>query len=248
MFRLCWTSGMKSIFIMHHLGLGDHIVCNGLVRELMKKCDLIYFPVKHHNFATVKFMFRDVSRKIKYIPINSDNEMTYWGTLNREAFDECVRLGNFYENNFVNRHKSFCKGFYDNANIDYEKRWESFYVDYGEPEISTTKTDYNFLHEDKSRGYIIADTYKEQEYCEPNHTLGQNSETTIFDYYNIIKNSKQIHCMDSAFSAWIDHIKELEDKPKYIHRYVKKYKEPDGMWQFYGNNWKIIENPEATWN
>lgn len=246
MFGLCWANRMKRIFLIHHLGLGDHIVCNGLVRELIKKCDLIYFPVKHHNFATVKFMFRDIPNHIKYVTVNNDNEMLYWETMNREIFDEPVRLGNFYENNFVNRHKNFCKGFYDNANIDYEKRWESFYVDYGTPKISTDKTNYNFLHQDQSRGYVISDKYKQTEYYEPNHALGQASDTTLFDYYNVMAESNEMHCMDSAFSAWADHIEEFKNKPKYIHRYVKKDKEPDGMWQFYGNNWQILESPETT--
>ena len=91
MFGLCWANRMKRIFLIHHLGLGDHIVCNGLVRELIKKCDLIYFPVKHHNFATVKFMFRDIPNHIKYVTVNNDNEMLYWETMNREIFDEPVR-------------------------------------------------------------------------------------------------------------------------------------------------------------
>ena len=237
---------MKSIFLIHHLGLGDHIICNGLVRELIKRCDLIYFPVKHHNFLTVKFMFRDIPNHIKYVTVNNDNEMLYWETMNSQIFDESVRLGNFYENNFVNRHENFCQGFYENVNIDYEKRWESFYIDYGIPKISTDKTDYNFLHEDQSRQYVISNKYKEQNYFEPKHILGQKTETTIFDYYNVIKDSNEIHCMDSSFSAWIDHVQELKDKPKYIHRYVKKYKEPDGMWQIYGNNWQILEHPEAA--
>lgn len=236
---------MKNAYIIHHLGLGDHIVCNGLVRELVKKYDLIYFPVKRHNLETIKYMFKDIAYAIKYIPVNTDREMIYLWHCNRQDLSDCIRLGNFYESNFVSKHDNFCRGFYENANIDYDKRWESFYVEYTNPKISTDKTDYNFIHEDKTRGYEISHQYKNGSYFQPNHALGQDSQSTIFDYYNVIKNSKEIHCMDSSFSAWIDHIQELKDKPKYVHRYVKKYKEPDGMWQLYRNNWQILENPES---
>ena len=37
---------MKKIFFIPHLGLGDHFTCNGMTRELYKKCDLMVMPVK----------------------------------------------------------------------------------------------------------------------------------------------------------------------------------------------------------
>lgn len=41
-----------------HMGLGDHIVCNALVRHLAKD-DTIIVPVKKHYETSIKFMFSD---------------------------------------------------------------------------------------------------------------------------------------------------------------------------------------------
>ena len=51
---------MKKIFFIPHLGLGDHFTCNGMTRELYKKCDLMVMPVKENNIKVVKRMFSDL--------------------------------------------------------------------------------------------------------------------------------------------------------------------------------------------
>ena len=53
---------MDNILIYHHLGLGDHLICNGLVRNICENNkNNFLLPAKKHNFQTVKFMFRDLN-------------------------------------------------------------------------------------------------------------------------------------------------------------------------------------------
>jgi hypothetical protein len=47
-------------YIYHHLGLGDHIICNGLVRSLIKSTENYKMFVKPHNLVTVSFMYKDL--------------------------------------------------------------------------------------------------------------------------------------------------------------------------------------------
>ena len=55
------------ILIHHHLGLGDHIVCNGLVRNLIQKNQIYGIFVKKHNVDNVMFMYKDLKNlKLKY--------------------------------------------------------------------------------------------------------------------------------------------------------------------------------------
>ena len=63
---------MNSIYIYHHLGLGDHISCNGLVRTIISKNqdNIYYLFCKSSLSETVKFMYRDLSN-IKIKPIKS---------------------------------------------------------------------------------------------------------------------------------------------------------------------------------
>ena len=41
------------IIILTHLGLGDHIVCNGMINYLSQSFDVIHLPVKENT--TTKF-------------------------------------------------------------------------------------------------------------------------------------------------------------------------------------------------
>ena len=46
--------------IYHHLGLGDHIICNGLVRRLINNNETFGLFVKKQNVKNVEFMFKDL--------------------------------------------------------------------------------------------------------------------------------------------------------------------------------------------
>jgi len=234
---------MNKKIILHHLGLGDHIICNGLIREIIKDCDLLLFPVKHHNLLTVKRMFSDIDEKISYVPVSSDQEMlhTYYQSKNKIA--KTIRLGIFFENNFIKNGEKFCESFYRHAGIDYEKRWDAFRfcVNSEKEEYifeNLFNNDFIFVHDDKHRGLDIRkdllpnDTYVYR----PLHKLAQESNTTIFDYIPLLEKAQEIHCMDSSFACMIDHLPSLRNKTKYIHRYVRNTISP-----IYKNNWSIIK-------
>ena len=57
---------MNVIYIYHHLGLGDHIICNSIIRYYSKLYDKIFLFVKECNQKNVSFMFRDLNN-VEYI-------------------------------------------------------------------------------------------------------------------------------------------------------------------------------------
>ena len=58
-------------YIYHHLGLGDHIICNGLVRHIKKFEDVVYVFCKPHNTKNVEYMYRD-NPNIKVLSVGED--------------------------------------------------------------------------------------------------------------------------------------------------------------------------------
>ena len=58
-------------YIYHHLGLGDHIICNGLVRKFSSDYNNISLFCKPHNKESVEFMYRDLDN-INIISLPSD--------------------------------------------------------------------------------------------------------------------------------------------------------------------------------
>jgi hypothetical protein len=226
---------MKTSLIMIHLGLGDLILCNGLIREIQNKNDFVFVPIKSHNLFNFKDLFKD-NKKIKPLIAETDaNVFSY----SKSNFDHIIRTGIFSEN--INKiYNNFCEGFYSQANVEYLKRWSSFYYENNKEKQTllydklVTNDDYIFVHEDIKRNLLI--NTKFDNVVTPNHKFGDINEYSIFDYLKILENAKEIHCIDSSFACFIDHIKSLKDKPKFIHRYVRKYNENPT----YKNNWIIV--------
>ena len=94
-------------YIYHHLGLGDHIICNGLVRSLIKDEEMYVLFVKPHNRSTVEFMYRDL-KNLSFI----------------EGDDEFVN--NFLKNNKIKREDIIVAGFYNHPNA--KEFDETFYL------------------------------------------------------------------------------------------------------------------------
>jgi len=205
-----------------------------MTRELLKTYDTIVYPVKKHNLLNVKAMFKDLE-DITILPVDDDNDMIK----KYQRVFLPIKIGCFEQPNFILRNEDFCKAFYRQSNIDYEKRWESFYINRDKEKENLLRSEighkYIFVHDDISRGLVIKNNFKHKIY-RPNHILGKDSQNSIFDYIKLIEDSEEIHCMDSSFAAMIDHIPELKDKPKFIHRYIRK----NNANPYYKNNWVIL--------
>ena len=66
----------NNFFIYHHLGLGDHFHCNGVVRFLIQKKHLnknIKLFAKKKYSEMVKFMYRDIEN-LEIVPISNDEK------------------------------------------------------------------------------------------------------------------------------------------------------------------------------
>ena len=220
--------------ILHHLGLGDHIICNGLVRTLLQKENLIlHYPVKFHNYENVDRMFADCS-EIKLVPVSSDQQMLEYSNGFNE--DQKIKLGVF-SSDWKKQKGSFCEKFYNQATVSYENRWKKFVVPSTNSNIMKHYSQEKcFVHHDPSRGLNIKSKYLTASCYFPNHKLGDINLYNIFDYLEILKCVNEIHCIDSSFACMIDHIPELRSKRKFIHRYVRKQNENP----IYKNNWSIL--------
>jgi hypothetical protein len=190
---------IQEIYIYHHLGLGDHIICNAIVRNYANKYDKIYLFVKQHNYESVKFMYKDL-HNINFL-IGDDNfaEKTILNKKNiiKIGFDK------------LNRNIKFDKSFYNQLGLNFNKRWEDFYFERNlEKELdlfklySVEENNYIFLHDDYDRNFKIPIINKSIQIINPKKKLTNN----IFDYCYLIENAKEIHCIDSSFKILADSI------------------------------------------
>ena len=211
------SSILNTFYLYTHLGLGDIILCNGLIREVCAKYPNVTIFCKPEYYTSVSFMFRD----IKNLTIEKSNDHLI-KTMLLNVPDECkyvVGHGNY--DSLINKY-TFDECFYRQIGLKFTKRWNSFYVkrdheleDRLYKDIIDGK-DYAFIHDDPSRGYIIS-----EKYINPNlKKIRPKNVDNIFSYIKILENATEIHCMDSCFKHLADSF-DMGNKKLFYHLYVR---------------------------
>jgi len=235
--------------LMYHAGLGDNIICNAIVRNFCKEYEFINIFVNSNNYVSIEFMFRDI-KNLNYIIWNHNKKIEFEGYFDENSSD----FYKWYQNNLKNglngtlngvgannyslqnkkiiritnnnTNINFDRSFYECAGLDFNKRWDDFYVDrdiqkeicfFEKFNISGEK--FIFLHEGGSSGMSKINRKKisnDLPIIEAKRELTDN----IFDYCYIIENAAEIHCVDSSFLFLTDSIKTNGDL--FVHRYTKK--------------------------
>ena len=235
---------MSTIILYHHLGLGDHIMCNGIVREYCKKYNRVIIFSKPCNYPTVSFMYRDLPNLTiikgddtiakEFIQSNTHK-------LQKQKCDEVKYIG--FQNLDRNSGIPLEWQFYQIADVSFEKKWNSFFIkrDFEKERVFfkqiVPKNNYIFLHEDTSRKYRIKRNLINKNY----HIITTNIKHTdnIIDYCTIIEKAKEIHVIDSSFMFLIDCLSyNNPDQKLYVHRYARENNE----WQFpiLKKDWHIL--------
>jgi hypothetical protein len=225
------NSMSQQIYIYHHLGLGDHFHCNGVVRFLLNKkyksLKVRLFSKKKYS-KMIKFMYRDLNN-LEIVPI-TDDEKKENDEVNSilNSNDILEKIGFDYFLKYQNKKKTIDMLFYEQYNIDYSER---FKLTYWKRDLNKEKKlfkelvhneDYVFVHDDPIRGFVIPDSA-----ISKNFQIIRNSYLhSIFDYGEIIENSKEIHVMESSARCMLEYLNTKNSK--------------HFLYDFVGGPWKSI--------
>lgn len=222
---------MREAFFMPHLGLGDHIICNAIMRKLRESYDVVHMPVKKHNLQNVRDMFKD-DKGIELISVDGDAEAIRYCNMFKQHVEKIVGVG-IYGQDFLKDSSSFDESFYKQVEMEHNDRWGMFSYarDMEQEEKLFDSVDlpekYIFVHDDKSRNYEIEDsTLTEGLYIfRPKHKFGTDCKTTLFHYGKIIERATEVHCIDSSFACYIEHLDCSGVDKMVLHRYIKQERE-----------------------
>ena len=242
---------MNKILVYHHLGLGDHIICHGIIRELYKRCSCLHLFCKQHNVDTVKKMYADLANL--HIITADDNIANEYINRSGCIYDEVIKIGFS-----LNQSESFEKQFYRMVGVDFNKKWDSFKIpyNYGFVGISINRLfnylslpeKYIFVHDD-DRFKINYDLIKSKKYMVRAQDIprGRSSVFTqrdvvansLTDYIKILTNAQELHVIDSAFLFLIDCLDyDYSHQKLYIHRYARQ--NPDWCLPTLRKPWVIL--------
>jgi hypothetical protein len=243
---------MKKVFFAPHLGLGDHFTCNGMTREIYKESSIMVMIVKENNIKVVRRMFSDL-KNLHLIPLVGSmdydddqhmNDAFYLMKFFESRGYEIKSVGAFSPNNFIRDHRRYDEIFYNQVNVDFQKRWDSFYY---ERDINAEmkmfnecfnlkKNEYIFLHDDPTRGRVINKELlpNDLRIITPHQKFW---DADILDYRYILENAKEIHCVNSSFADLMDSFDLSKVNRLCIHEYART-EDPVN----YKNNFEIIKN------
>jgi len=214
------------MFIYHHLGLGDHISCHGIVRHYCENNNKVSLFVKSHNKDNVQYMYNDINN-LELIVGNDEYVQSF---IKKNQLKNVLYIG--FQ---LHTRENFIAQFYKMANVPIEYEYQKFYINRNLANekklfdsLNIKEHEYIFVHDQSiaKSPYII------------HHNLPLISPThgKFFDWIYTIQHAKEIHCIDSSFICLVDSI-DTKEIPLFNHRYIKKY--PDYI--------SIMKKPHKSW-
>lgn len=214
--------------ILTHMGLGDHLICNGMIRHHAKTSDVVTYA-KHHNAKNVRDMFRDLGSAVTVISVDGDHDA--WNKMATES--SAIRTGLFTGPNWQVA-KPWCDSFYVHAGVNPSALRDEFFMlrsrdreeAFYRKVVAHLGTDkYVVVHDDPSR-YTPIIIKTSLPIVRIGRELFPIESDTIFDYCTLVERAQQYHGYDSSF-AWIVELLQLRPKSStFLHRYIREQCSP----------------------
>jgi len=190
----------NTLFIHHHLGLGDHVVCNGMVRFCLKNLGFskVRVVVKNKYVDSVSEMYRD-EKDIQFQPVETDSDFyslpLEWNRVKlvRAGFEKCRRI-------------DWAVSLYDSVGIPFDERWNSFYYERNKQEEEKLAAAVNppekfaLVHNVSSIGKfdLKLDTDLPVVNVTPVDGFG------VFSWLGMVERAEEVHCIDSSFAHIVE--------------------------------------------
>ncbi len=214
-------------FLAWHLGLGDAIICSGLVNYLSKK-EKITIPCHEKYYRNIKSFFSNNPNVIVRI-VSGDDE------IQRIADSETsIKLGCFLKDRKEDKgHLQFSELFYSDAGVDFLERYNS---------CPLSDSSYNFPQVKSNEEVLVcslgsAGQFKiREEFLTGKKIIEPSMTHLMIQYAEVIKNAKEIHCIESAFLQLCEYL------PTTGKLFYHKYARPDSsdFSRVFKKDWQII--------
>lgn len=226
---------MTKLFITQHLGLGDAIICQSIIKLYSQKYDEIIIPIDfrfkqsiskiYQNYKNVTLL--ELSHTNGYSQIKSIAETQY---KNNSLLIGLFSPAYFY---IVNKFKTLNSTFYIPAKVKLEKQWEIPVITRNlERELELFK-----MYHVKQRQYvlIIQDSKRLNEQRRPMTIKREFIDNTdisivkfqvktnnIFDNCYLLQNAREIHTYDTSITHVLDQCCTLNGDIKvFNHKYIR---------------------------
>ena len=210
--------------ILNHLGLGDQLVINGLVRHFAEIEDCVQIFAKKSHVPSVLFMYRDLGSKVVVVPVHGS---CHTAEMMQLAKGHVLKLGvhgtphQLFSDLVMGKYSEYINWvamMYIQAGLNPNTMYKKFKIVRDKSrELLPPDKPYIFIHDDKQRGREIKIHGSEKEIYRPIVSKAlpdgtyEYDDFNIFDYLTIIENAKERHMMNSSYN-WLVEIMEIGNK------------------------------------
>lgn len=192
-------------YIYHHLGLGDHLVCNSIVRYFARLDEKIVVLSKTRNAVTVQRMYRDLTN-VHVTSVGGDAEAR--NLLDYVRPTAKILIG-YSGKDYDERIGSFDTTFYNQVGLSIQDKFAGWKIDRDfsdeavvQKSLTCGVKHYAFVHEDVDRGYVI-----DKSKIGPVSVQPKGKTISFFLYCKLIEEAEEVHCINSSFLHLCDFIK-----------------------------------------
>lgn len=230
------------LYLCTYVGMGDILICYGLIKELSKRYKKIYYYVEEHYYDNTVRLCKNlpnveliiVEKINKILQVHPDSLVVGW-----RNYEETTKIiPDLHGDQF----------FYDFVNMPLEKKWENFDFERDiekEKDIFynklglTDNEDFIFIHEDADRNMIL-----NRKYITPGKriiNLTDYKDISILDCLYIVEKSSEVHVMNSAVVQFID-LMQIKHNNLFYHRYLNQnpYRSSEHSQFSVKLKWKIV--------
>jgi len=180
------------LIVHHHLGIGDHFICNGLVNHLAEQHELVYLACKRRYEPTVACLYSEQPRVEVFGVDDEDTDVAAFAArvgvpVVRVGFERCVP-------------ERFDRSFYEQLAIPFEYRYSKFRLPAHVPgeddlfDLLAPTGAYAVIHQEKSYGPYrlrIATTL-------PRVEIRNGRFENLLRYRKLLQRAAEIHCINSS--------------------------------------------------
>jgi hypothetical protein len=200
---------MRPLYLDWNLGLGDAIICDGLVRALAESGRKITLPAWPRNLESVANMFADLPN-VEVIEANGD------GLPDRPG-EEIISIGlrgPVYPDSYK---ESFDQHFYRRAGLPWEYRYSKFKLPPNNPQRKVPTFPFALIHGKASDGSRISKENIDSDIFQLR--VEDHLDSPLAAWVDTIAAAAEIHCLDSSFVHLVESVPSTNNL--FFHAYAR---------------------------
>ena len=199
----------KNLIVYHHIGLGDIVICNGMINYISSLVENLYLVVDRKFEKQAKYLYSENSN-VNIFEVKNETRSQDVINFAKENNVQILKIG--YEKVKKNPFNTF---FYKQLKLPYDYSYKYFSVPKDLTKSNKLREHLYNIFKVKSENFILihSESSYEKYDLEISSTYDKiyiNKESDIFGnmflYEELIKNAKEIHCINGSFFHLVERV------------------------------------------